>query len=33
MNTSYLKRELIDITNCLHLSKDFINSLALNNHP
>lgn len=32
MNTSYLKRELIDITKCLHLSEDFINSFALNNH-
>lgn len=32
MNTSYLKRELIDITKYLHLSEDFINSLALNNH-
>lgn len=32
MNTSYLKRELIDITKSLHLSEDFINSLALNNH-
>ena len=31
MNTSYLKRELIDITKYLHLSEDF-NSLALNNH-
>lgn len=32
MNTSYLKRELIDITKCLHLSEDFINSFSLNNH-
>lgn len=32
MNTSYLKRELIDITKCLHLSEDFINSFVLNNH-
>lgn len=32
MNTSYLKGELIDITKCLHLPEDFINSLVLNSH-